>query len=268
MSDSTEGILFWGIAYTEADEVPEAARVVDRLRDILEDRACPFECRFWTAGKDPQLAAVGLGRAAHDRRVEQLTATPAHLLRQGEGGLGRERPHLQDQRTRREPRQQAGRPIRADASRGIIGEHQDADLALLGGLTWRGRDGDSGAGQRFGLTVYGSKGVVQLTTGSLPAAYFLDDPSWFPGKSKAEWQEITSAGLGKPETLKDDGQASGNVWIARDLIDAIENDRQPLGGMYDGRAALEMILAVYESHRLDRPVDLPLENRKHPLSVW
>jgi hypothetical protein len=29
-----------------------------------------------------------------------------------------------------------------------------------------------------------------------------------------------------------------------------------------------MILAVYESHRLDRPVDLPLENRKHPLSVW
>ena len=125
-----------------------------------------------------------------------------------------------------------------------------------------------GVGERFGLTVYGTKGVIQLTTGSLPAAFFLDDPSWFPGKTKVEWQEITSAGLGKPEPLKDDGLASGNVWIAKDLIDAIEHDRQPLGGMYDGRAALEMILAVYESHRLDRPVDLPLENRKHPLSAW
>lgn len=35
--------------------------------------------------------------------------------------------------------------------------------------------------------------------------------------------------------------------------------------MYDGRAALEMILAVYESHRLNAPVELPLKNRRHPL---
>ena len=107
-----------------------------------------------------------------------------------------------------------------------------------------------GVGDRFGLTIYGTKGVIQLTTGSLPPVYFLDDPSWFPGRSKMAWQEITSAGLGKPETLKDGGLGMGNVWIAKDLIEAIEKDRQPLGSMYDGRAALEMILAVYESHRL------------------
>jgi predicted dehydrogenase len=124
-----------------------------------------------------------------------------------------------------------------------------------------------GAGSRFGLQVYGSRGVIQLTTGSLPAAYFLEDPSWFPGRSKAAWQEITSAGLGKPEPLKDGGLGQGNVWIVRDLIEAIEKDRQPLGSIYDGRAALEMILAVYEAHRLKGPVDLPLKNRKHPLSL-
>src|SRR5262249_19557938 len=44
---------------------------------------------------------------------------------------------------------------------------------------------------RFGLTLYGTRGIIQLTTGSLPAAYFLDDPTWFPGKSKAVWQEIS-----------------------------------------------------------------------------
>jgi predicted dehydrogenase len=124
-----------------------------------------------------------------------------------------------------------------------------------------------GAGKRFGLHIHGTKGVITLTTGSLPAAYFLPDPSWSPGQSKVAWQEISSAGLGKPEPLKDGGLGQGNVWIAQDLMAAIENDRQPRGSMYDGRAALEMILAVYESHRQKGPVALPLENRKHPLTM-
>jgi predicted dehydrogenase len=64
---------------------------------------------------------------------------------------------------------------------------------------------------RFGLQLYGTKGVITLTTGSLPAAYFLPDPSWSPGKSKVAWEEITSAGLGKPEPLKDGGLGQGNV---------------------------------------------------------
>ena len=55
--------------------------------------------------------------------------------------------------------------------------------------------------------------------------------------------------------------------VALDLIRAIETDTQPQGSMYDGRAALEMILAVYESHRLNAPVELPLQNRKHPLTL-
>jgi predicted dehydrogenase len=124
-----------------------------------------------------------------------------------------------------------------------------------------------GASARFGLHIHGSKGVIQLTTGALPPVYFLEDPSWFPGQSKAPWKEITSAGVGKPEPLTDGGLGLGNIWVVKDLIEAIEQDRQPLGGMYDGRAALEMILAIYESHRLQGPVELPLKNRRHPLTM-
>lgn len=124
-----------------------------------------------------------------------------------------------------------------------------------------------GVAARFGLHLYGSKGIITLTTGSLPAVYFLDDPSWSPGRSKAAWQEVTSAGLGKPEPLKDGSAVQGNIWIVKDLIEAIEKDRQPLGSMYDGRAALEMILATYESHRRKGPVPLPLETRRHPLTL-
>ncbi len=124
-----------------------------------------------------------------------------------------------------------------------------------------------GAGKRFALQIFGSKGIIALETGSVPTALLLEDPSWMPGKSGAKWQEISSAGVGQPEPLKDAGQALGNKLIVADLIESIEKDRQPLGNIYDGRAALEMILAVYESHKLNRPVDLPLKNRKHPLAV-
>ena len=79
------------------------------------------------------------------------------------------------------------------------------------------------------------------------------------------WQPITSAGVGQPEPLKDTSADMGNRLIVADLIDAIEKDRAPLGSIHDGRASLEMILAVYESHKLDRPVELPLKNRRHPL---
>lgn len=124
-----------------------------------------------------------------------------------------------------------------------------------------------GRAQRFGLQIFGTKGVLTMNTGSLPAVHFLEDPSWSPGKSQTKWVEITSAGPGKPEPLKEGGLHLGNFLIAKDLLRAIESDTQPKGSMYDGRAALEMILAVYESHRLSAPVALPLEERRHPLTL-
>ena len=124
-----------------------------------------------------------------------------------------------------------------------------------------------GVSKRFGLQIYASKGILTMTTGAVPEIWFVQDPSWQPGRSKAQWKRISSGGIDRPETLKDPHHHYGNRLIALDLIRAIETDTQPKGSMYDGRAALEMILAVYESHRLNAPVRLPLRNRKHPLSV-
>ena len=130
--------------------------------------------------------------------------------------------------------------------------------------THRARDG---AAKRFGLQIYGTKGILTTTTGAVPEVWFVEDPSWQPGPSKGQWKRITSAGIDKPETLSDPGHQLGNRLIALDLIRAIEADTQPKGSIYDGRAALQMILAVYESHRLRAPVGLPLANRGHPLSL-
>ena len=109
--------------------------------------------------------------------------------------------------------------------------------------------------------------MLTMTAGAVPEIWFVEDPSWQPGHSKAPWKRISTAGIDKPEPLSDPDHRFGNRLIAADLIRAIEMDTQPKGSMYDGRAALEMILAVYESHRLNAPVPLPLQNRKHPLSL-
>jgi predicted dehydrogenase len=123
-------------------------------------------------------------------------------------------------------------------------------------------------GSRFGLTLYGTRGIITLTTGSLPAAHFCPDAAWAPGRANTPWQPITSAGLGADEPLKDGSANAGNRWIVQDLFEAIEKDRQPRGSVYDGRAALEMILAAYASHGAQGPVPLPLKERRHPLTLW
>jgi len=127
-----------------------------------------------------------------------------------------------------------------------------------------------GVSDRWGLRLYGSKGIITIGQGGdrPRTSWFIEDPTWQPGRSKAKWQQITSAGVGKTEPIKDvESHELGNRLIALDLIRAIETDTQPKGSMYDGRAAMEMIMAVYESHRMGRPVPLPLKNRDHPLAL-
>ncbi|QDU63429.1 putative oxidoreductase YdgJ [Planctomycetes bacterium Pan216] len=120
---------------------------------------------------------------------------------------------------------------------------------------------------RYGLQIVGSKGILELLEGPLPPVKYLGDPSWSPGRSGAEWQNVSSAGIGEEEPLTDPLYRSRHGLAIRDLLAAIEEEREPIGGMEEARGATEMIVAVFESQRRGRPVDLPLKNRKHPLSM-
>jgi predicted dehydrogenase len=122
-------------------------------------------------------------------------------------------------------------------------------------------------GRRFGLQIYGSEGIVEILTGHLPSAHYLADAKWSPGQSGAKWVPISSAGPGKPEPLGDGGLNGGNVLACKDLIDAIEDDRLPECSVYEARTTVEMIAGVFESHRAGGPVEIPLKNRKNPLTM-
>ncbi len=124
----------------------------------------------------------------------------------------------------------------------------------------------SGTRPRFGLQIFGTQGVLEITTGYLPAVKILDDPSWSPGQSGSKWQNVSSAGIGKPEPLENDKEAGNRLAVA-ELLAAIRENRQPNGNIYDARAAIEMIVAVFDSHRTGGPVSFPLKNRQNPLTM-
>jgi hypothetical protein len=62
--------------------------------------------------------------------------------------------------------------------------------------------------------------------------------------------------------------AEGNRLACLDLLEAIEQDRQPEANMYEARQTIEMISAVFASQLAGGPVDLPLAVRSAPLARW
>lgn len=121
-----------------------------------------------------------------------------------------------------------------------------------------------GKPSRFGLTIYGTQGVLEVLTGYLPSVQFLPDPGWTPGRSGKKWQAVSSRGIGVPEPLEDGGLDAGNILVARDLLAAIREDRQPLASVYDARAAWEMVVAPQAAASQGGAVSWPLANRQNP----
>lgn len=173
---------------------------------------------------------------------------------------------------------QQGRPIRREdvkpGSEGIgllAGDEVHAMYRLASGAAaCFDSVRNAGGGPRFALWICGSKGIIELTTNYMPGAFLLPDPSWsVPRGKNRKWLPITSAGLDKPEPIKDAMplERRGNVEAVKDLIASIEKDRKPLADITDARTALEMIVAVFESQRLGKPAALPLQNRADPLAM-
>lgn len=101
------------------------------------------------------------------------------------------------------------------------------------------------------LYLFGSKGTVKAGGHSVNLI--------------EEWRFADE--LDDPEEVKRQfGENPPNVYgfghtpLYADMIDAIENDRQPYVSGEDGRRALELVLAIYKSAAEGRPIKLPLED--------
>lgn len=126
--------------------------------------------------------------------------------------------------------------------------------------------GDRAAG--FGLQLIGTKGIIDLRVDQDPVAHLLAGNPFRPVKEPRAWQIISTAGLGQPEpqveAVKD---VMSHLTAGRDLLAAIRENRPPLCSGRDARTTVEMIAAVFESHRQNgQRVTLPLTERGNPLA--
>ena len=172
---------------------------------------------------------------------------------------------------------QAGLPIakkdivNANEGLGLLaGDHVQARYDFENGIVgyFASKRSMGGRPSRFGLQVFGSKGVIEMTSGYLSPAHLLRDGSWSPGRTGKSWEVITSAGIGQPETRKDGSYEGGHVAAINNLIDSIESQRKTRCTAEDCRGITEMIAAIYESQRVGKAVPLPLETRVNPLSLY
>jgi predicted dehydrogenase len=113
-----------------------------------------------------------------------------------------------------------------------------------------------GSGSRYGMEIAGSEGMISLRGGTASNAAIYPYPLWAPADTSQKWESLE---------LDDTPLYTGNQLAIKDLIDAIESDREPLSSGRAAVAALEMIVGAYESQITGGRVMIPMENRKHPL---
>ena len=100
------------------------------------------------------------------------------------------------------------------------------------------------------LYLFGETGTVKLggtSTNNIDVWDFADEGE-ADGKNKG-LREATSNVYG-----------NGHTSLFADMIEAIEQDRKPYVDAVAGRNALEMILAIYQSAAVGKPVKLPLKD--------
>lgn len=116
---------------------------------------------------------------------------------------------------------------------------------------------------RYGVTFYGSKGAIAFPMDCYPGGnpFILRSASWLPERPGAGWQKIDVL----PEE-RVDTREKANAMMVSDLLEAIEQGREPSCGARDGRWTVEMVEGIYHSQRTGARQEFPLKERRHPLA--
>ena len=110
----------------------------------------------------------------------------------------------------------------------------------------------------FMAELEGSDGRLHISDGMDRPYLYL----WTKGSPPGEWQPV--------ELVQADPWSGGDLFadVIQDLLSAVREDRDPSLNGREGRVALEMIMAVYESQRRGiARVDFPLEIQESPLAL-
>ncbi len=149
----------------------------------------------------------------------------------------------------------------------VAGDRIQATYAFKEGIKgyFASARSDDGNGGRWGLDIFGSRGVVTIRPDGQPMIGLLREPSWAPFGRNRNWEALPGAPV---DAVSPNPRAARYAPIIDDLLLAIQENREPRVSLRDGLASLEMLQAVYESHVRQARVPFPLQNRAHPLRNW
>jgi predicted dehydrogenase len=121
----------------------------------------------------------------------------------------------------------------------------------------------------FGLQIIGTRAVLDLRIDREPLAHLRRGHPFDPKADHHPWIPVSTGGVGVPEPIGDLAErVAGHRAAAEDLLDAIRNGRPPLCDAAAGATTVEMVCALFESHRLGGArVEIPLKTRENPLTL-
>jgi predicted dehydrogenase len=259
---------------TEADHIVEVVRKNKvKLQVAHQMRVSPFAHRAKAMVEAQEIGEIQEVRARgkEDRRAggEDMMVLGSHLFDMLRYFLGDPRWVVSHVSTNGEDItaghvRKATEPVGPVAGTGI-----SAMFAFDGGIHgyFASRASSATDPLRFGIWLYGSKGVLFLPIGIYPAGglYILRSPGWLPDE-RTRWERVeVSLDASGQAIASRAGREPANALMVADLLRAIERDARPCCNEDDGRWTIEMVQSVYLAQKSGGRVTFPLRQRTHPL---
>lgn len=151
----------------------------------------------------------------------------------------------------------------------VVGDDIFASFAMDSGVnvTFRSRVGLEKAVGPFGMEIIGSRGIVRLLSGFAPVISLLTDPNRAPTTRTENWKDWTGGVDPATEATFEGltGYDASHRRVVRDWLQAITENREPLGSGERAMKAIEMAHGVFQAGITGQRVEFPLVKRTHPL---
>jgi len=151
----------------------------------------------------------------------------------------------------------------------VVGDDIFAHFAMESGInvTFRSRVGLEKSAGPFGMEIIGTRGIVRLNSGFAPGISLLKEPNRSAITRVENWQDwnggVDSASEVTFEGLS--GYDASHRRVVRDWLQAIAENREPLGSGERAMKAIEMAHGVFQAGIEGKRVEFPLVKRRHPL---
>jgi predicted dehydrogenase len=143
----------------------------------------------------------------------------------------------------------------------ILGDEIEAqfqfDRGVTGNFTSRAKLRELTA--HWHVELIGTRGAAMILADIEPRVLVLKAGKFGADGRNDQWTPLEFKSNGES------GTAAANRRLAMDWLKAIQDQREPECSGANAAKAVEMVMAVYESHLSGRRVEIPLLNRAHPL---